>query len=205
MSFGGLSLSAAISISAATCESGAVIQSPYYSRSSEKASDSDRSTAPGSGASSWSLSFEWSRLTYIDVTSAHIGSSSIPVSADEVVGVAPDSAPGVDHAHARHEYESTSRTELRTSQRTVLITGAAGFVRMHLSKQLMSQGVKVVGLDNLNTHFYHSTLKQDRLAQLLMLTSSCTSTLRSSPSSPSNSKYRVARQPSNPSVDCGCN
>jgi hypothetical protein len=104
MSFGGLSLSAAISISAATCESGAVIQSPYYSRSSEKASDSDRSTAPGSGASSWSLSFEWSRLTYIDVTSAQIGSSSIPVSADEVVGVAPDSAPGV--AHARHEYES---------------------------------------------------------------------------------------------------
>jgi hypothetical protein len=96
-------LSATISISAATDESGAVIRTPSYSRSSEKASDSNRSIASDSGASSWPLKFEW----------------------------------------------------------------------LWLTSSVLSQ-------------------------------SSCTSTLRSSPSSPSNSKYRVARQPSNPSVDCGC-
>jgi nucleoside-diphosphate-sugar epimerase len=142
------------------------VSSSYFSRSSRKVINAFLIAAL-LGVSFVQLS-SWRKLkgTYIDVTSTQAGSSSIPVSADEV-----DSAPGVAHAHARHEHESQSRTESRTRQRTVLITGAAGFVGMHLSTQLMSQGVKVIGLDNLNTNFYPSALKQDRLAQLMNLTS----------------------------------
>ena len=45
---------------------------------------------------------------------------------------------------------------------TQLITGAAGFIGFHLSKQLLEQGETVVGLDNLND-YYDPQLKNDRL------------------------------------------
>ncbi|WP_028313401.1 NAD-dependent epimerase [Desulfatibacillum aliphaticivorans] len=45
---------------------------------------------------------------------------------------------------------------------TQLITGAAGFIGFHLSKQLLEQGETVVGLDNLND-YYDPQLKTDRL------------------------------------------
>lgn len=35
---------------------------------------------------------------------------------------------------------------------TVLITGAAGFIGYHLAERLLSQGVSVVGLDNLDPY-----------------------------------------------------
>jgi UDP-glucuronate 4-epimerase len=47
----------------------------------------------------------------------------------------------------------------------VLVTGAAGFIGFHLSRRLLSQGIEVVGIDNLNP-YYDVTLKKDRL-QLL--------------------------------------
>ncbi|MCZ6631977.1 MAG: NAD-dependent epimerase [bacterium] len=47
----------------------------------------------------------------------------------------------------------------------ILVTGAAGFIGFHLSKQLMEHGYSVVGLDNLNA-YYDVSLKQDRLANL---------------------------------------
>jgi len=47
----------------------------------------------------------------------------------------------------------------------VLVTGAAGFIGFHLSKQLLEQGNTVIGLDNLND-YYDVSLKEDRLAQL---------------------------------------
>lgn len=47
----------------------------------------------------------------------------------------------------------------------ILITGAAGFVGMHLSNQLTNHSYSVIGLDNLNT-YYDLNLKKDRLAQL---------------------------------------
>lgn len=47
----------------------------------------------------------------------------------------------------------------------VLVTGAAGFVGMHVSLALMAAGEKVVGVDNLND-YYDITLKQARLEKL---------------------------------------
>ena len=44
-----------------------------------------------------------------------------------------------------------------------LITGAAGFIGFHLSKRLLAEGCKVIGLDNLNA-YYDINLKKARLA-----------------------------------------
>ena len=46
--------------------------------------------------------------------------------------------------------------------RTVLVTGAAGFIGAALSQRLLQQGDWVVGLDNLND-YYAPSLKQARL------------------------------------------
>lgn len=47
----------------------------------------------------------------------------------------------------------------------VLVTGAAGFIGMHVSKLLLERGDEVVGIDNLND-YYDPELKRARLAQL---------------------------------------
>lgn len=47
----------------------------------------------------------------------------------------------------------------------ILVTGAAGFIGMHLSKVLLERGDEVVGIDNLND-YYDVQLKHDRLKQL---------------------------------------
>ena len=49
--------------------------------------------------------------------------------------------------------------------RTVLVTGAAGFIGASLSQRLLQQGDRVVGLDNLND-YYDPSLKQARLRQI---------------------------------------
>ena len=46
-----------------------------------------------------------------------------------------------------------------------LITGVAGFIGMHLSKELLYMGNEVVGIDNLNS-YYDVKLKKDRLKLL---------------------------------------
>ncbi|GAB6420543.1 NAD-dependent epimerase [Bacillus luti] len=48
------------------------------------------------------------------------------------------------------------------NKKTYLITGAAGFIGMHLSKQLLEMGCKVIGYDNLND-YYEVSLKERRL------------------------------------------
>ena len=51
------------------------------------------------------------------------------------------------------------------TQRTVLVTGAAGFIGAALSMRLLQRGDRVVGIDNLND-YYDPSLKQARLHQI---------------------------------------
>ncbi|WP_198377549.1 NAD-dependent epimerase/dehydratase family protein [Neoroseomonas rubea] len=48
---------------------------------------------------------------------------------------------------------------------TVLVTGAAGFIGMHVTEALLARGDRVIGLDNL-TAYYDPALKRARLARL---------------------------------------
>jgi UDP-glucuronate 4-epimerase len=50
----------------------------------------------------------------------------------------------------------------------ILVTGAAGFIGMHVSQLLLARGDSVVGIDNLND-YYDPQLKHDRLARLTPL------------------------------------
>lgn len=47
----------------------------------------------------------------------------------------------------------------------ILITGAAGFIGFHLSKELLRQSHEIIGIDNLND-YYDPKLKDDRIAIL---------------------------------------
>ena len=54
----------------------------------------------------------------------------------------------------------------KDNMQKILVTGAAGFIGHNLSKRLLEDGRRVVGLDNLND-YYDPNLKKARLAQLL--------------------------------------
>ena len=47
----------------------------------------------------------------------------------------------------------------------IVVTGAAGFIGFHLSKRLLSEGFRVIGIDSVND-YYDVSLKEARLAQL---------------------------------------
>lgn len=49
--------------------------------------------------------------------------------------------------------------------KTILVTGAAGFIGFHLCKKLINEGYNVVGLDNING-YYDINLKMARLNEL---------------------------------------
>ena len=44
----------------------------------------------------------------------------------------------------------------------ILVTGSAGFIGFNLSKQLLSDGHEIIGIDNMN-EYYDPTLKKNRL------------------------------------------
>src|SRR5690554_5569781 len=44
----------------------------------------------------------------------------------------------------------------------ILISGACGFIGFHLSKELLNQSHRIIGVDNLND-YYDQNLKQSRL------------------------------------------
>lgn len=48
------------------------------------------------------------------------------------------------------------------AKKTVLITGAAGFIGFHLSKRLLDMGTTIIGFDNVND-YYDVSLKESRL------------------------------------------
>ncbi|MBB6226708.1 UDP-glucuronate 4-epimerase [Polymorphobacter multimanifer] len=55
---------------------------------------------------------------------------------------------------------------LSSLPRTVLVTGAAGFIGAHAAVALLARGDRVIGIDNLNA-YYDPALKHARLAQLI--------------------------------------
>ena len=54
---------------------------------------------------------------------------------------------------------------MKRESKVILVTGAAGFIGYHLSKQLLSLGCQVVGIDNIND-YYDVNLKYARLLEL---------------------------------------
>ncbi len=50
-------------------------------------------------------------------------------------------------------------------EKTILVTGAAGFIGYHVSKRLLDTGHRVIGVDNLNP-YYDESLKRARLELL---------------------------------------
>ncbi|WP_338634538.1 NAD-dependent epimerase [Afipia carboxidovorans] len=51
------------------------------------------------------------------------------------------------------------------SKKTILVTGAAGFIGFHVAQRLLQAGHEVIGLDNIND-YYDPALKEARLAIL---------------------------------------
>ena len=51
---------------------------------------------------------------------------------------------------------------MTTSTQTYFITGSSGFIGFYLSKRLLENGAKVIGLDNMND-YYEVSLKEERL------------------------------------------
>src|SRR5690606_24646683 len=62
-------------------------------------------------------------------------------------------------------HEGASRGGGAPGARTVMVTGAAGFIGYHLAERLLERGDVVVGVDNLND-YYDVRLKEARLERL---------------------------------------
>ena len=48
------------------------------------------------------------------------------------------------------------------SKKKILVTGAAGFIGSEITKKLLSEGLDVIGIDNLN-EYYNPFLKNKRI------------------------------------------
>ena len=76
------------------------------------------------------------------------------------IALMPHSQPATPVVAARPG--ASAPTPARLAPHTVLITGAAGFIGSHLAEALLSQGCRVVGLDNLDP-FYDPARKRANL------------------------------------------
>lgn len=63
---------------------------------------------------------------------------------------------------------------IELSNKTVLITGAAGFIGANLAMELLKtmENIHIVGIDNMN-HYYDVSLKEFRLKQIEELLENC--------------------------------
>jgi hypothetical protein len=80
-----------------------------------------------------------------------------------------DGLPGLVHILAGCAASFAKYAKMLNFQRRhamkVLVTGAAGFIGMHVCERLLARGDEVVGVDNLND-YYDVALKEARLARL---------------------------------------
>ena len=53
-------------------------------------------------------------------------------------------------------------------QKTILVTGSAGFIGFHICKKLIKEKYLVIGIDNIN-NYYDINLKNARLKELQKL------------------------------------
>lgn len=60
------------------------------------------------------------------------------------------------------------KQECSSMAKKILVTGGAGFIGYHLSKELLNEGYEVVGFDNMND-YYDPRLKRDRVSELEMM------------------------------------
>ena len=51
------------------------------------------------------------------------------------------------------------------TEKTVLVTGGAGFIGYHLTKKLLNDGYRIVSVDNMND-YYDPHLKEDRIRDI---------------------------------------
>ena len=51
------------------------------------------------------------------------------------------------------------------SENKIMVTGSAGFIGFHYSKNLLEDGYEVLGIDNIND-YYDPLLKEARLVEL---------------------------------------
>ena len=56
-------------------------------------------------------------------------------------------------------------TNSKNLKSTVLVTGAAGFIGASLSIRLLNEGLRVIGIDNIN-NYYSRRLKKDRISRI---------------------------------------
>ena len=54
---------------------------------------------------------------------------------------------------------------MNLSNKKILVTGAAGFIGSEIVKKLLSEGVEVVGIDNINS-YYNPSLKEKRIKNI---------------------------------------
>jgi UDP-glucuronate 4-epimerase len=77
----------------------------------------------------------------------------------------PGLAPGIAIGHKSARFPEREAPFTSESIMKVLVTGAAGFIGLHVTEALLGRGDEVVGVDNMSP-YYDTALKQARLARL---------------------------------------